>query len=57
MQIKCGNLNSRKNGFCLENTTMFQIQDMFENGKLDIVLKKVKRFTINRTPIIILFFF
>ena len=23
-------------GFCLENATMFQIQDMFENGKPDI---------------------
>ena len=31
----------RESGFCLENATMFQIQDMFENGKPDIVLKKV----------------
>ena len=22
----------RESGFCLENATMFQIQDMFENG-------------------------
>ena len=33
---------------------MFQIQDMFENGKPDIVLKSVERFNIKRTPIIIL---
>jgi len=33
---------------------MFQIQDMFENGKPDIVLKTVKGFNIKRTPIIIL---
>ena len=26
------------------NATMFQIQDMFKNGKPDIVLKTVKRF-------------
>jgi len=31
----------RESGFCLENETMFQIQDMFENGKPNIVLKKV----------------
>ena len=28
----------RKSGFCLENATMFQIQNMFENGKPNIVL-------------------
>ena len=28
----------------LENETMIQIQDMFENGKPDIVLKTVKGF-------------
>ena len=28
--------------FCLENAKMIKIQDMFENGKPDIVLKKVK---------------
>ena len=33
---------------------MFQIQDMFENGKPNIVLKTVKEFNIKRTPIIIL---
>ena len=33
---------------------MFNIQDMFENGKPDIVLKMVKRFNIKRTPIVIL---
>ena len=27
----------RKGGFCLENATMFQIQDIFENGKPNIV--------------------
>ena len=31
-------------GFCLDNATMIQIQDMFENGKPDIVLKAVKVF-------------
>ena len=33
---------------------MFQIQDMFENGKPDIVLKTVKGCNLKRTPIIIL---
>ena len=33
---------------------MIQIQDMFEDGKPDIVLKTVKRFNLKRTPIIIL---
>ena len=33
---------------------MFQIQDMFENGKPDIFLKTVKRFNIKRTTIRIL---
>ena len=37
----------------LENATMFQIQDMFENVKPDIVLKTVERFNTKRTPIII----
>ena len=32
---------------------MFQIQDMLENGKPNIVLKTVKRFNIKRTRIII----
>jgi len=44
----------RESGFCLENSTMFQIQDMFQNGKPDIVLKTVKKFNIKRTLIIIL---
>ena len=30
-----------------ENATMFQIQDMFENGISYIVLKEVKGFNIN----------
>ena len=33
---------------------MFQIQEMFENGKPNIVLKTVKRINLKRTPIIIL---
>ena len=33
---------------------MIKIQDMFENGKPDIVLKTVKGFNIERTPFIIL---
>jgi len=40
----------RESGFCLENATMFQTQDMFENEKPDIVL----RCNIKKTPIIIL---
>ena len=32
---------------------MFQIQDIFENVKPNIVLKTVKRFNVKRTPIII----
>ena len=43
----------RESGFCLENAPMFQIQDMLENGKPNIVLKTVKRFNIKRTRIII----
>ena len=43
----------REIGFSLENATMFQIQDMFENEKPDIILKTLKRFNIKRTPIII----
>ena len=41
-------------GFCLENATMIQIQNMFENGKPDIVLKTIKGFNIKRTLFIIL---
>ena len=33
---------------------MIQIQDMFENGKPDIVLKTVKGFYKKRTPFMIL---
>ena len=33
---------------------MFQIQEMSENGKPDIVLKRAKGFNMKRTPIIIL---
>ena len=44
----------RESGFFLENATMIQIQDMFENGKSDIVLKTVTGFSIKRTPFIIL---
>ena len=44
----------RESGFCFENATMIQIQDMFENGKSDIVLKTVKGSNLKRTPIIIL---
>ena len=33
---------------------MIQIQDMFKNGKPDIVLKTVKGFNIKRTPFLIL---
>ena len=33
---------------------MFQIRDIFENGKPYIVFKTVKSFNITRTPIIIL---
>ena len=28
----------RESGFCLENAAMFQIQDIFENGKPNIIL-------------------
>ena len=47
-------LKNDKSGFCLKNATMFQIQDMFENGKPDIVFKTVKGFNIERTPFVIL---
>ena len=35
-----------ENGVCLENVTMFQIQDMLEDGKPNIVLKTIKSFNI-----------
>ena len=44
----------RESGFCLENATMIQIQDMSENGKPDIVLKTVTGFIMKRTSFIIL---
>ena len=43
-----------KNGKVGFVATMFQIQDMFENEKPDIVLKTVKGFKIKITPILIL---
>ena len=49
-----GYTQKRESGFSLENAKMFKIQDMFENGKPDIVLKMVKGFNIERTPFIIL---
>ena len=49
-----GLLIKRESGFCLENVTMIQIQDMFKKGKPDIVLKTVNRFNIKRTPCIVL---
>ena len=49
-----GYTQKRESGFCLENAKMIKIQDMFENGKPDIVLKAVKGFNIERTPFIIL---
>ena len=45
-----------KSRFGSENATVIQIQDMFENGKTDIVLKMVKGFNIKRTPFIILIY-
>ena len=36
------------------NATMFQIQDIFENGKPNIILKTIKSFNIKRSSIIIL---
>ena len=36
------------------DSTMFQIQDIFENGKPNIVLKTVKSFDLKRTPVVIL---
>ena len=42
----------RESGFCHENATRIQIQDMFENGKPNIVLKTVEGF--NTTFIILI---
>ena len=38
----------RESGFCLENATMIKIQDMFENGKPDVVLKMVEGFNVKK---------
>ena len=43
-----------KNGKVGFVATMIKIQDMFENGKPDVVLKTVEGFNIKRTPSIIL---
>ena len=40
--VFCGLFSKLEIGVCLENATMVQIQDMFENGNPDIVLKTVK---------------
>jgi len=53
--LNWGLYSKRESGFCLENGTMIQIKDMFENGKPDIVMKTIKGFNIKRTPFIILF--
>ena len=37
-------LKNGKVGGCLENATMIKIQDIFENGKPDIVFEAVKGF-------------
>ena len=52
--IEIEDRRDEESGICLENATMIQIQDMFENGKPDIVLKTVKGFNIKRTPFMIL---
>ena len=53
--LNCG-LYSKTGNWVLsrKRDNMFQIQDMFENGKPDIVLKTVKSVNIKRTPIMIL---
>ena len=45
----------RETGFCL--ATMFQIQDMFENGKHDIFLKTVKGFINVKKELLLQFWF
>ena len=49
-----GLYSNRESGGFLENATMIQIQEMFENGKPDIVLKTFKSFNIKTNPFIIL---
>ena len=51
--LYCLILKNGKVGFS-ENATMIQIQNMFENGKPDIVLKTIKGFNIKRILFIIL---
>ena len=50
--FNCG-LFSKTSWFCLENATMILIQDMFEKGKPDNVLKTIKGFNLKRTPFVI----
>ena len=53
--LNCG-LYSKTGNWVLsrKRDNMFQIQDMFENRKPDIVLKTVKKFNLKTTDIIIL---
>ena len=50
--LNCGLYS--KTGKWVLSRKMVQIQDIFKNGKPNIVLKTVKSFNIKRTPIIIL---
>ena len=52
--LKADYTQKRESGFCLENATMIQTMNKFENGKPDTALKTVKGFNIERTPFIIL---
>ena len=55
-KIACLNCNvdlTRNAENCLFKKTMISIEDMFENGKPDIVLKTVKGFHKKRTPFMI----
>ena len=52
--LKSGLYQKLESGFCLETAKMIQIQDMFENGKPDIVLKMVRGFNTKRIHFIIL---
>jgi len=47
-------LYSKTGKWVLSQKRDIQIQDMFENGKPNILLNTVKSFNIKRTPIIIL---
>ena len=47
-------LKNGKVGLPRKRDNMIQIQDMFENGKPDIVLKTFKGFNLKKTPFIIL---